>query len=137
MKKIHTIIFSLILIGLFTNIIYSKTSSEINEQIQYKNNELQKLRTQINELEEKILNKANEAISSSEIVIDLEKKISLTKKLIKKLKNEELYLTDRILETKINITNKSEQIKEQQALIADISVQQYMNKNSDNPLPLP
>ena len=131
MKKIPTIIFSLILIGLLTNIIYSKTSSEINEQIQYKNNELQKLRTQINELEEKILNKANEAISSSEIVIDLEKKISLTKKLINKLKNEELYLTDRILETKIDIADKSEQIKKQQALIADISVRQYMNKNSD------
>ena len=64
MKNYYIIIYFLILAIPFVNTIYPKTSSEIDREIKYKNNELEELRTQINELEQKILNKTNEAILS-------------------------------------------------------------------------
>ena len=83
----------------------NKTSSEIQKDIDSRNAKLQSLRDEIREIEEKLINKNKEAISNTEILIDLENKISLTEKLIRSLRREEKYISGSILDTETNILN--------------------------------
>ena len=52
---------------------------------------------EIKRIEERLLLKNKEVISSTEVLIDLENKISLTEKLIRSLNKEELYISELIL----------------------------------------
>ncbi|SVC56335.1 uncharacterized protein METZ01_LOCUS309189, partial [marine metagenome] len=61
--------------------------------------ELQYLRDEIKDIEERLIRKTKQAISSTEILIDLENKISLTEKLIRSLHREEQYISDVIRDT--------------------------------------
>ena len=60
-----------------------KSSSDIQKDIDSRNAELQTLRDEIEDIEERLILKTKEAISSTEILIDLENKISLTETLIR------------------------------------------------------
>ena len=81
-----------------------KSSSDIQKDIDSRNVELQYLRDEIKEIEERLIRKTKEAISSTEILIDLENKISLTEKLIRSLHREEQYISGIIRNTEDNIT---------------------------------
>ncbi len=80
-----------------------KSSKEIQQDIDKRKNELQSLRDDIKDIEERLLLKNKEAISNTEYLIDLESKISLTEKLIRSLNNEEKYLSDMIQNTEADI----------------------------------
>ena len=84
-----------------------RSSSEIQEDIDTRNAELKALRNEIKNIEEKLIRKNKEAISSTEILIDLENKISLTEKLIHSINKEEKYLS-RIIREKESEIEKME-----------------------------
>ena len=81
-----------------------KSSSDIQKDIDSRNSELQTLRDEIKDIEERLILKTKEAISSTEILIDLENKISLTEKLIRSLNREEQYISGLIRDTENQIT---------------------------------
>ena len=72
---------------------------DIQNDIDSRNMELQHLRDEIKDIEERLIHKTKEAISSTEILIDLENKISLMEKLIRSLNREEQYISDLIQNT--------------------------------------
>ena len=76
-----------------------KSSSDIQIDIDSRNAELQILRDEIEDIKERLILKTKEAISSTEILIDLENKISLMEKLIRSLNREEQYISDLIQDT--------------------------------------
>ena len=90
-----------ILILLLTQLVGNekKSSTDIQKDIDSRNVELQLLRNEIKNIEEKLILKNKEAISSTHILIDLENKISLTEKLIRSLNREEQYISSVIQDT--------------------------------------
>ena len=104
-------IISFIIIFLTISFLFSeKNSLEIRNDIINQNKELNKLRKNIITVEKKINTKIKEAISATEILIQVENKILFFEKLIKSLKKEERYMGDLIEITKKNITNKESYI---------------------------
>ena len=101
--------FSLILF--FTQLVGDgeKSSSDIQKDIDSRNAELQTLRDEIEDIEERLILKTKEAISSTEILIDLENKISLTEKLIRSLNKEEQYISELIFTTENQIQKMDSQ----------------------------
>ena len=55
-----------------------KSSKEIQQDIDSRKSDLQSLRNEIKDIEERLHLKNKEAISSTEVLLDLENKISLT-----------------------------------------------------------
>ena len=95
----------ILIILFFTRLVGDdeKSSSDIQKDIDFRNVELQYLRHEIKDIEERLIRKTKEAISSTEILIDLENKISLTEKLIRSLHREEQYISNVILDTEHQI----------------------------------
>ena len=92
----------IILITLFIlpeqNHLYGKekSSQEIQKDIDEHKTELQSLRDEIKHIENSLHQKNQEAISSTEFLISLENKITLTEKLIRSLNREEQYINSLI-----------------------------------------
>ena len=87
-----------------------KTSNEIQEDINNKNSELEILINEINRYETLINEKAKEENLSNEIINQINKKIELTEKLIKRLTDEENYLSKQIYKTKGNIEKQEQEL---------------------------
>ena len=98
------IFFILIITNLFAG--EEKSSVEIQKDIDSRNKELQSLRREIKDIELKLINKNKEAISTTELLINTENKISLTEKLILSLSREEQYISKVLLDTEIQIEEK-------------------------------
>ena len=98
------IFFILIITNLFAG--EEKSSVDIQRDIDSRNKELQSLRKEIKDIELKLINKNKEAISTTELLINIENKISLTEKLIRSLSREEQYISKVLLDTKIQIEEK-------------------------------
>jgi septal ring factor EnvC (AmiA/AmiB activator) len=81
-----------------------KTSRDIQKDIDSRNVELQIMRNEIKDIEERLIRKSKDAIASTEILIDLENKISLMEKLIRSLHREEQYISGIIRDTDSKIT---------------------------------
>ena len=98
------------IILIITTFIYSngKSSSEIQVDIDSRNAELHALRNEIKSIEERLISKNKEAISSTEFLIDLEYKISLTEKLIRSLNKEEHYISGVIRQIEAEIREMEE-----------------------------
>ena len=93
-----------------------KSSKEIQKDIDSHNIELKNLRSEIKNIEERLIIKNKEATASTEILIDLTNKISLTEKLIRSLHLEENHISGIIRDTEIEITkmeNRLEKLKQQ------------------------
>ena len=93
-----------------------KSSKEIQKDIDSHNIELKNLRSEIKNIEERLIIKNKEATASTEILIDLTNKISLTEKLIRSLHREENHISGIIRDTEIEITkmeNRLEKLKQQ------------------------
>ena len=88
-----------------------KSSSDIQKDINSRNIELQSLRNEIKGIEERLIRKTKEAISSTEILIDLENKISLTEKLIRSLHREGKYISRVIQDTEEHITKMERRLE--------------------------
>ena len=93
-----------------------KSSKEIQWDIDSRKSDLQSLRNEIKDIEERLHLKNKEAISSTEILLDLENKISLTEKLIRSLNKEERYISELIQKTE-------QQIWEMEALLSKLKNQ--------------
>lgn len=87
-----------------------KTSIEIQEDINNKNDELDELKKEINKFEKLINEKSREEELNSDIITQINKKIELTERLIKRLTDEENNLSKQIYKTKTNIKNQEEEL---------------------------
>lgn len=98
-------------------LISDKSSIDIQNDINKKNTELEKLKYEIEQVEKLINSKSKEEQISNELILQIDNKISLTEKLIKTLNDEENYLIKLIYkaEEKIEIKEK-EQFKLQNQL---------------------
>ena len=93
-----------------------KSSKDIQQDIDSRKSDLQSLRNEIKDIEERLHLKNKEAISNTEILLDLENKISLTEKLIRSLNKEERYISELIQKTE-------QQIWEMEALLSKLKNQ--------------
>ena len=93
-----------------------KSSKDIQRDIDSRKSDLQSLRNEIKDIEERLHLKNKEAISNTEILLDLENKISLTEKLIRSLNKEERYISELIQKTE-------QQIWEMEALLSKLKNQ--------------
>ena len=98
-------LFNFILIIAFSSLCpgEEKSSNDIQRDIDSRKSELQSLRNEIKNIEERLLRKNKEAINTTEVLLDLENKISLTEKLIKSLNKEEQFISELILKTENQI----------------------------------
>ena len=87
-----------------------KTSNEIQEDINNKNSELDQLINEINRYETLINEKSKEEELNNEIITQIDIKIELTEKLIKRLTDEENYLSKQIYKTKENIEKQEQEL---------------------------
>ena len=87
-----------------------KTSTEIQEDINSKNNELESLKNEIDRYEVLINEKSKEEKLNNEVVTQISKKIELTEKLIKRLTDEENYISKQIYKTKENIEKQEQEL---------------------------
>ena len=87
-----------------------KTSNEIQEDINNKNSELDQLINEINRYEALINEKSKEEDLNNEIITQIDIKIELTEKLIKRLTDEENYLSKQIYKTKENIEKQEQEL---------------------------
>lgn len=87
-----------------------KTSNEIQEDINNKNSELDQLINEINRYETLINEKSKEEELNHEIITQIDIKIELTEKLIKRLTDEENYLSKQIYKTKENIEKQEQEL---------------------------
>ena len=94
-------------LGLFVSVIFSeRSSSQIQKDIDSKKDKIATLRQEIEYVEKGIIKKTKEAISTTEILIDLENKITLTEKLIRSLAREERFVASMIHDTQERIKRK-------------------------------
>ncbi len=83
-----------------------RSSSDIQKDIDAKKDKISTLRQEIEDVEKGIIKKTQEAISTTEILIDLENKITLTEKLIRSLAREERFVASMIYDTQERIRRK-------------------------------
>ncbi len=83
-----------------------RSSSDIQKDIDSKKDKIFTLRQEIEDVEKGIIKKTQEAISTTEILIDLENKITLTEKLIRSLAREERFVASMIYDTQERIKRK-------------------------------
>ena len=102
--------FFIFLFFLSSFLLSDKNSASIRKDIISQNKELDKLRKDIINVEKNLNTKIKQAISTTEILINLENKILLTEKLIKSLKKEERYIGELVEITKANIAKKESYI---------------------------
>ncbi len=108
MIQIKNVILSILLI---INISFGdKTSTEIQDDINSRNNELEILKNEINRYEILINEKSKEEKLNNEVITQINKKIELTEKLIKRLTDEENYLSKQIYKTKENIEKQEQEL---------------------------
>ena len=115
--RLSPLIISL-LIFIFSNQLWSgeKSSKDIQKDIDSRKTQLQSLRNEIKDIEDKLHRKNKEAISNTEILLSLENKIVLTEKLIRSLNKEERYINGLIQTTE-------KQIHEMETLLAKLKKQ--------------
>ena len=88
-----------------------RSSSDIQKDIDAHNDQISSLRKEIENVEKNIISKTQEAISTTEILLDLQNKISLTEKLIRSLSREERYVSSMIQDTQERIRRKNSLFK--------------------------
>ena len=97
----------LLCVALLVTVSFSeRSSSDIQKDIDSKKDKISTLRKEIQDVEKGIITKTQEAISTTEILIDLENKISLTEKLIRSLAREERFVASMIHDTQERIKRK-------------------------------
>ena len=87
-----------------------KSSQEIQQEIDSRNNQIMLLREEIKKTENLIIKKTQDEISESQILIDLQNKINLIKKLIKSIDNDERLIKKQIDLSTIEIIENEELI---------------------------
>ena len=100
----------LLTIVLFSSLLIAEKSSlDIQNDINKKNTELEKLTNEITKVEKLINNKSKEEQLSNDLIEQINNKISLTEKLIKTLNDEENYLIKLIYKAEEQIAVKEEE----------------------------
>ena len=87
-----------------------QSSQEIQQEIDSRNNQIMLLREEIEKTENLIIKKTQDEISESQILIDLQNKINLIKKLIKSIDNDERLIKKQIDLSTIEIIENEELI---------------------------
>ncbi|MBC8214186.1 MAG: peptidoglycan DD-metalloendopeptidase family protein [Candidatus Marinimicrobia bacterium] len=117
----------LIILILFSFISGQKSSKEIQKDIDARNSELNSLRKEIQNVEKNIISKTNEAISTTEKLLDLEQKINLTEKLIKSLTREERFVSEQIYNLESEIQAKQKHLRELKLKLEKRVIHLYKN----------
>ena len=104
---IRKIIFLLLIVLIYST---DKSSSEIQNEIDSRNTQIELLKTEIEEIEKKIIEKTKNQINISEILLDLDNKIHLTEKLIKSINRETKLIQRQIDKSYIEIEKKEKLI---------------------------
>tara|TARA_S200000501_G_scaffold275837_2_gene259657 strand:- start:7932 stop:9152 length:1221 start_codon:yes stop_codon:yes gene_type:complete len=105
------ITYLVITLTLTINLIFcDKTSTEIQDDINSKSNELELLKEEIDKFEKLINEKSKEERINNDLIKQIDKKIELTEKLIKRLTDEENYISKQIFSTKKIIQDKEEEL---------------------------
>ena len=100
-----------IILTLTINLIFcDKTSIEIQDDINSKNDELELLKNEIEKFEKLINEKSKEEKINNDLIKKIDKKIELTEKLIIRLTDEENYISKQIFSTKKTIQDKEEEL---------------------------
>jgi len=123
----NKILFKKYLILLLIVIIYpdNKSSLDIQNEINSRNNQIELLKKEISQIEKNIIEKTKNEINASEILLDLKKKIELTEKLIKSIGREEKILQRRIDKSYIEIQEKESNIKDIQNKLKENMIYAY------------
>ena len=87
-----------------------QSSQEIQQEIDSRNNQIMLIREEIKKTENLIIKKTQDEISESQILIDLQNKINLIKKLIKSIDNDERLIKKQIDLSTIEIIENEELI---------------------------
>ena len=98
----------LLLFNIYPN---EKSSLDIQNEIDSRNNQIELLKKEIADIEKNIIDKTKNEINTSELLLDIKKKIELTEKLIKSISREEKILQRRIDKSYIEIQEKEKEIK--------------------------
>ena len=101
------------------------SSDKIRKNINSRNQELENIRKEIINVENKLNTKIEQAISTTEKLINLESKILLTEKLIRSLKKEENYMEQLLQITKLNIDNKENYLSELRTAMSKRAIYLY------------
>ena len=107
MIKKYIILF--FLISIYPN---EKSSLEIQQEIDSRNNQIRLLKKEIEKTEQNIIDKTKNEISTSEILLELEEKIDLTEKLIIAMNREERITQRQIDKSYITIQETEQSIKD-------------------------
>ena len=118
---------------LFIIVIYpnQKSSSEIQQEIDSRNNQIQLLKKEISIVEKNIINKTKNEIETSEILIDIQNKINLTEKLIASMIREEKSIQRKIDKSQIEIYNLENLIEKIQNTLKTNSIYAYKKGTPD------
>ena len=102
---------------LFLSLIIPDGLKDIDNSINTRNKELNKLKNDIENIEKQISTIINEEKEYHEIIEQIDNKIRLTEKLINTLNDEENYLSNLIYRTEMNIDLKEKELKKMQRRI--------------------
>ena len=123
MKKLNYIL--LIILGISFN--SEKSSKEIQADINSRNNELRLIKEEIKEVESNIIEETKNAISTSELLLKLDKKINLTLKLMTTINKEINSINNKIFEKEKKISLTDEKIMRIRAELKSRLIHIYKN----------
>lgn len=104
-----------------------KSSKDIQKDIDNKTLSLNHLRNEVKKIQEKLVQTNIQAISTTEILIDLENKILLTEKLIQTLNREEKYIANEIQTSEIQISKMDKRLSNLKAKLKKRLLYLYIN----------
>ena len=115
----------MIILGISFN--SEKSSKEIQADINSRNNELRLIKAEIKEVENNIIEETRNAISTSELLLKLDKKINLTVKLMTTINKEINSINSKIFEKEKKISFTDEKIMEIRAELKSRLIHLYKN----------
>ena len=119
------LIFSTILISSIGS--QDKSSIDIKNEIQSKQQKEKQIRSEIERLKNEIKENAIATNNKKNSIREIDKQIKLAEKLLKKVKEKERVLSNSIQATEINIQNKEEEIEQLRKQYSDMVIYLYKN----------
>jgi len=117
----------IILLFIFTAYPQEKSSSDIQQEIDSRDTQIKLLKKEITKVEENIIEKTKNEINASEIIIEIQNKIILTKKLIRSIEREEKIIQRKIDKSQIEMKKKEAFLKSFQSKLKENIIYIYKN----------
>ena len=111
-----------------------KSSQEIQIEINSENKKVQKLKNDINKIDNKIRQNIKDEKKNAQIIVELEMQMSLTEKLIRALSTEELLIKRSIKKIDSEIASKEKTYNDLRNQLSDRAIYIYKNNNKQSNL---